>query len=597
MSAPDTKRLIIASAAGAVALGAAWVGASYYASSRIDAEMKAFAGLPSEQTGVRIVDLQHKAGFPTSTGTVRFQPRLNDASIKPADIPVIEASYSLSHFLMPTSAARISWTVKPTGMVDSILTMVLGSSLQIKGDGSLTYGGGISTDFTIPEIAVSQDGMNVSVPPTTGHVAVDDKALDFALTLAKATASGNGEAIELGNLEIDVDIHDRVQGLGSTSLSFDKFSATDGSAEGFSHITEVTRKGDAIEITNTDSLRKLSVAGQTLSDLKLELAIGKLDAASLMELSALISATDGLQNMTADQNTRLRSSLRTLVAKGISIGIPTLSGTVGKGSFNGTMLVELRPAPSASGPVMLAPRLSASGNLVAKGDIIPAEQAQMAVASGAVKSGPDGLKAEFSFADGVLKANGTVVDANSVQMAMKAADDAINGVLDGKPLVAEPAAPAAAPSADDPFADDPFAAAPAAEAPAAAPAPGDLTEEEIIAAESGIDDMDTAPAAAAPTAAANRSDIVRALVGNTVEGTMENGSTYREFYARDGSIRTEEGATGQWRFNGDEMCFQYGTSEESCLGVTLAGRSLGWLDGNGNSVGAGEILKGNPNKF
>ena len=52
-----------------------------------------------------------------------------------------------------------------------------------------------------------------------------------------------------------------------------------------------------------------------------------------------------------------------------------------------------------------------------------------------------------------------------------------------------------------------------------------------------------------------------------------------------------------WRFKGDEMCFQYGESEESCLGVTLAGRSLGWLDGNGSNVGQGEILKGNPNKF
>ncbi len=591
MSAPNSKLLILASAAGAFALGAAWLGASYYSSSRIDAEIKAFAALPSAQTGVRIVDLQHKAGFPTSTGTVRFQPQINDPSVAPGDVPIIEASYSLSHLLMPTSAARVTWTLKPTGMVDSILTMVLGSPLQIKGDGRLTYGGGIDTKFALPEIAVSQDGMNINSAPVTGHLAAAGKALEFGLALDKLSASGNGETVNLTKLALDLDVADRTQGLGTTSLTFDKFSATDGSAEGYRHLTEVSRKGDEIEISNSDTLDKLVVAGQTLSDLELKLAIGKLDAASLLEISTLASETDGLQTMTPDQNTRLRKSLRTLVAKGVSIGIPALSGTVGKGSFKGEMLVELRPAPSASGPVVLAPRLAASGNLVVKGDIIPAEQAQMAISSGAVKSGPDGLKAEFRFADGVLKANGAPVDASSVQMALGMADSTINDILDGKPLMP-------APAMDAPAAEAPLAEAPSAEAPAAAPAPGDLTEEEIIAAESGIEDAAPAAPAAAPAGdAASRAEITRALVGNTVEGTMQNGSTYKEFYARDGSIRTEDGAAGTWRFSGDRMCFTYGNEGESCLGVTLAGRTLGWLDDNGSNVGAGEIQRGNPNKF
>ena len=593
MPAPNSKLLILASAAGAFALGAAWLGASYYSSSRIDADLKAFAALPSAQTGVRIVDLQHKAGFPTSTGTVRFQPQINNPAVSPGDVPVIEASYSLSHLLMPTSAARLTWTVKPTGMVDSILTMVLGSPLQIKGDGRLTYGGGIDTTFALPEIAVSQDGMNVNSAPMTGHLAASGKAMEFGLALSKLAVKGNGDALDLANLAIDIDLEDITQGLGSTSLSFDKFSATDGSAEGYRHLTEVSRKGDEIEISNSDKLDKLVVAGQTLSDLELKLAIGKLDAASLLEISTLASETDGLQTMTPDQNTRLRKSLRTLVAKGVSIGIPALSGTVGKGSFKGEMLVELRPAPSATGPVMLAPRLTASGNLVVKGDIIPAEQAQMAISSGAVKSGPDGLKAEFRFADGVLKANGAPVDAGTVQMALGMADSTINGILDGKPLIE-------APEMDAPAAEAPSAAAPWAEAPAAAaaaPAPGDLTEEEIVAAESGIEDAGQAPAAAPAGNASRRAEITQALVGNTVEGTMLNGSTYKEFYARDGSIRTEDGATGTWRFSGDQMCFNYGGDGENCLGVALSDRALGWLDENGTTVGAGEILRGNPNKF
>jgi hypothetical protein len=89
MSVPNSKLVIIASAAGVFALGAAWLGASYYSSSRIDAEIKAFAALPSAQTGVRIVDLQHKAGFPTSTGTVRFQPQINNPAVSQGDVPAL----------------------------------------------------------------------------------------------------------------------------------------------------------------------------------------------------------------------------------------------------------------------------------------------------------------------------------------------------------------------------------------------------------------------------------------------------------------------------------------------------------------------------
>ncbi len=89
--------------------------------------------------------------------------------------------------------------------------------------------------------------------------------------------------------------------------------------------------------------------------------------------------------------------------------------------------------------------------------------------------------------------------------------------------------------------------------------------------------------------------IQQQIGGNTVQGSMADGSRYTEFYAADGIIRGS-GYTGNWRINNNQMCFKYGEDPENCWSVELEGDQVFWISG-GKKEGTGTLVTGNPNNF
>jgi len=613
----STNLRLVSIGAVTASIAAAWLGASVYASSLIEAEIRAFAARPSSETGLRILDLKHTSAFLSSSGSFRLQSQLSDPKADPKDIPTLDVAYDLSNLLLPASAARLTWTMNPSGIMDAAITAILGSRFQVQGSGQVNYKGGLDTSVAIPAITINQDGTRITIPATSGHMAADATTLSFGLGFDKILASGNGETLDLAKLAVQVDLTNRVQGLGATTLSFEKLTSADGSAEGFRHTTEVSQSGDRINIRNSDSLRSLTAMGQNLSNLTLDLAVTRLDAASLQKLGTRLGNSSATQSLTsANGDADILQALRILLSKGFTVGISKLSGTVGKGSFSGKLSVELAEAPSPSAPLALAKRLRASGDLLVKGDIVPEAEAKMAVENGLAKSVPDGLKAEFVFANGVLKTNGSTVDANTVETTLASTESGISDVLNGTPLSALDRTPAAEAAPG-------VAAADAAPGPsdqgiiepedypdtaAGAPAPGESAAAPAADAANGPDIAEDQPASRGglgalggnrtpPTPPSGPSGIKDALVGNTVAGTMIDGGAYSEFYSPNGSIQNTDGATGRWRIKNNAMCFRYGQDPESCLSAEIDGRNVNWLDENGKTIGQGTITRGNPNQY
>ena len=89
--------------------------------------------------------------------------------------------------------------------------------------------------------------------------------------------------------------------------------------------------------------------------------------------------------------------------------------------------------------------------------------------------------------------------------------------------------------------------------------------------------------------------IQQMIGGNTVQGSMLDGSRYTEFYAADGTIRGN-GYTGSWRVNENQMCFKYGEDPENCWSVEIKGDQVSWIV-DGKKDGTGTIVTGNPNEF
>ena len=91
---------------------------------------------------------------------------------------------------------------------------------------------------------------------------------------------------------------------------------------------------------------------------------------------------------------------------------------------------------------------------------------------------------------------------------------------------------------------------------------------------------------------AKGAEIMAALSGNTVQGSMSATGAYTEFYAADGTIKGQ-GYTGTWTVEGDAMCFDYGEGKD-CWNVRIAGEAVTWIK-DGAEGGTGTIVPGNPN--
>lgn len=91
-------------------------------------------------------------------------------------------------------------------------------------------------------------------------------------------------------------------------------------------------------------------------------------------------------------------------------------------------------------------------------------------------------------------------------------------------------------------------------------------------------------------------DEIKASVSDsTVQGTMNDGMAYTEFYQADGTIKGKD-YTGKWTIEGDSMCFIYGSDPKMCYQIRKAADGIEWMQDD-KVLGTGTISKGNVNNF
>ena len=486
----STVKIAALSATGLALLGAAWVGASHEAGRRAETELNALvAQLGAGHTGVRIKNLKHERSLLSSAGTmeVQFEDSCDADGSTPEASFAVQVDYRMSHLLTPTSAVRFDWGLRPAGEAGELFAKALGGTTRLEGSGSVDFHGNLHSSMSLPELTVNGgDGQRLQVSPSTGRVAWGATAMGLEWNTDKITARGNGTAVEVNKLALAIDLRNRYRGTGTMSLGVDKVSTSLGNLEGLKLASDVTEHGDRLDMKFSQALRSTSIAGKDAKNLSFELGVKDVHAASLETISRIVGDTCGLQNMTADEDTRLRAALRTLLAQGFAIGVPKVAGTVGDGSLDGSLSIELKPTPGGTNaPVRLAQLLRSSGKLSLQGSALSAEQKQMAVAMGFAVVTATGLEASYEYTDGIFKANGRVFDAGMVQTALSGADTEINRFLTTPRLAEAQPAPEAAPVAA------PVAAEAAVAAAALAPVETPLAAPILAAAPASAGDCDT----------------------------------------------------------------------------------------------------------
>ena len=393
-----------------IVAGGCWIAGSYYAGNIFQSQLNAFTEDIGKDSGIDVSDVKQARGLFSSTGSFKlgFKDAAADQSFRP--FLETEVSYQASHMITPDALTKVHWQVLPTGESGKLITDLFGDAARVTGEGKIKFNQEYVSSVHIPKLAARQDDVSIDVTPTSGHFTWGKSNAALDLKTDRAIVRSDGEAFEAQLVVFETALTDRIKGIGTAKVSVEKLASKDGIAEGLLMTAGSTLNQDRIDVRVSKSLRSLAYQGMLARDLAIEVVLNNVDAASVETLSKLINDT-GMANLTAIEQAQARAATKTMLLKGFELGIPKLTATVGKGSVEGSLRLDLLPTPGAqAGQFSLTQLLTSSGQVLLKGAVLDPQYKGMALMFGAVVETPEGLKASYTLSNGQLKANGKPLD-------------------------------------------------------------------------------------------------------------------------------------------------------------------------------------------
>ena len=422
------KKILISLVVVVVVAVLGWLGASIYVGRTVATIVANLSAKAGQNAAIRMVQPEHKQGLLSSSG--KFEIRFNDVAVDANSgnqMFALQVNYSVENLLLPSSSMRFKWEVKPTGKTGTEFNRLFGSEIKLTGQGKLAYGGKALSTLKLPELAMKQGKELFHLSPSSGNIAWGEKTVALQWKTDRLSSRGEDHALDVHGVSFTSDIQNRARGLGTMHFAIDKFSTKTATAESVAVDVAITENNAKLEISVIPKIASLTVAGQKLSDLLLELAVKGLDITSVDTLSAISTDSNDFRNLTADEQARASGALQNLVAKGFSIGLPTITAKMGTGSIKGDLLLEvMKPAGSAADKFSLAQSLKANGKLEAQGRIIDNTQKRLALMLGLATETREGLRASFQLANGTIRANGK---SHDVRDNLAYFDEMINAKL------------------------------------------------------------------------------------------------------------------------------------------------------------------------
>ena len=231
------NKTIAAGAAVAMLASLGWVGASIQTGRQVEAELKALSAHPDGRSAMRLTRLQHDAGLLSSSGKAELQFRDECGGSAAGDSPVtVEVEYRLSHFVLPGSAARFDWTLRPIGPAAAALAQLAGAGTTLRGEGEVGFSGEVRSSMALPELTFRSGEGSLRFAPASGKLAWGRTTLALDVKMDHVVMRGGGSAAELQNVSLAMDLRNRRLGTGTSALSVDKVSTGLGTFEGVREI-------------------------------------------------------------------------------------------------------------------------------------------------------------------------------------------------------------------------------------------------------------------------------------------------------------------------------------------------------------------------
>lgn len=422
------KKLFAAVSGLILVLLAVWLGASIYVGRSTEKFVATITERNKPGAALRIVNVKHDQSLLSATGS--FDLQFADLSAEAKDggpLYTAQATYKVSNLLLPQSAMRFDWHIKPAGPRAQALKDFFGQEVDLHGHGKLGYGGAARSSFSLPKLAVRQGKDSFDLSPLAGHVAWGAKSLVLDFKVDRLSMRTTEYILDIHGVSVTSDVTDRLKGIGSGSLSVGKISTKAFTAENFVLSSTTTEKDNRVNLSITPKIASLDISGQKLRDVSLEFSANGMNSASVAALSAVGHDSNDFRMLTADEQSRVKQALRALVNDGFSLGIPSISANTEGGSVQGALKLEVLPAKGpASAKFSMVDSVRASGQIEAKGRVLDNKQRTMAMMFGLVVPTKEGLRAGFELAGGSIKANGKSFD---IKANLDYFDEIINEAL------------------------------------------------------------------------------------------------------------------------------------------------------------------------
>lgn len=407
---------------------AVWLGASIYVGRSTEKFVATITERNRPGAALRIVNVKHDQSLFSATGS--FDLQFSDINAEAKDggaLYTAQATYKVSNLLLPQSSMRFDWHIKPAGPRAQALKDFFGQEFDLHGHGKLGYGGAAHSSFSLPKIAVRQGRDSFDFSPLAGNIAWGAKTLAVDFKVDRLSMRTTEYVLDIQGVSLVSDVSDRQKGIGSGSLSIGKVSTKTFTAENFVLSSATAEKDNRVNLSIIPKIASLDVAGQKLRDVSLEFAVNGMNSASVQALSAVGHDSNDFRILTADEQSRVKQALRTLVNDGFSLGIPSVSAKTDGGSIQGVLKLEVLPATSsATAKFSTVDSVRASGQIEAKGRVLDNKQRAMAMMFGLVVPTKEGLRAGFELAGGSIKANGKSFD---IKANLDYFDEIINDAL------------------------------------------------------------------------------------------------------------------------------------------------------------------------
>ena len=409
-----------------------WFGINIYIGTRAEIRLHEMVEASKKSHSYRLSNLHHQRGLIASDGYMDVVMIDECGTMSRPEWMSVRVTYQLKHSVFPLALVNIDWSIEPLGEERETFQKLFAGQARLAGQGKVGLNGDLHSDMNLPEIHWSSSGTQLTVSPSVGSIAVGKDTLKLDWRTGKIGVRGNGSALAMDGLGMQIDLANAARGLGKVAFTIDKIATSDFIADGLSLVTLMQENADRIDINITPSMKLLEAGGKQFKNLVLDFGIHGLHGASTEYVLNLAQTSCNFQNLTQQEQVKLKDNLRKLLFEGFSVGISRVAGTVDGGDLDGKWLTTL--AKTQGEEFSLMPAMTSQGELTLTGKDIQQQQRKTLVSLGFAKEVPNGVQASYEYANGNLKINGKVSNAALINTMLQNIDQQIRSFLTGQQI-------------------------------------------------------------------------------------------------------------------------------------------------------------------